>query len=816
LERRAVLNVRDAAMTVTKLHEKALHDLEWRALTEHLAGRCLGPEASRRLRELEPDASFDEASQRARLVAEALAAAADDAAVPARALPSLGEPLARVVKGGTASGEQLRDVTLLLDATAELRGYAERQRAARPRLAAALASDATLEQLRELLSRSIERDGSVSDHASTALREARRRVGDVRRELGVRLNQLMKRFSEVLRGEFWTERDGRFVLPVRSDAHVRVSGIVLASSASGSTLYVEPEEVTNLGNRLKVAEAEVEREEARVLAELSARVAERGPALERALGSAVEADVLQALCRFSRDASAHCLVPDREAGADLIGMRHPLLVIQGGDVVANDIVLAPGKALVISGPNAGGKTVALKCLGLAAWMARAGVPVPCDERSKLGWFDSVLTDVGDDQSLMRSLSTFSAHVQNLGAILDAADRHALVLLDEVAAGTDPEEGAALASAVLEALVERGAAVAVTTHYERLKELAATDARFANASVGFEIETMSPTFRLTLGVPGASSALAVAARFGVPAEVVRRAAELLPERALSREELVKKLERERSELEALRRAAEGELRKQNALTAELAEERQRAREQERARLMDEARTLTADVRTARAQLREAKKRLGRDDASREELRAVERHVNDAAKQIAIGSALESATRPATASTTGRQPKNEAELVPGARVYLEKLARFAEVTEAPHKGQVKVLAGALKLSVPVSEIRIAKQKAGDKPAPKKQKTEAPRLAMRDGFVPVRTQSNTLDVRGHRVEEAVEAVDAFVDRMLKTGEAAAFVLHGHGTGALKLAIRAHLSAARLVKKAAPAEPDDGGDAFTLFWLE
>jgi DNA mismatch repair protein MutS2 len=799
---------------LSHLAEKARHDLEWQILLDHVASRCLGEEAAAHVRALQPAETLDEAVQRARLSQEALAADAADEPIPARALPDMGRTLPRIAKGGVASGEELRDIVLLLGATDELRAYAERQRGARERLADALSSDPELARLGELLGDAIERDGSVADSASPKLRDARRRVGEVRRELGTRLSQLMRRYEDVLRDQFWTERDGRFVLPVRSDAHVRVEGIVLGSSASGGTLYVEPQEATALGNRLKVAEAEVEREVARVLAELSARVREHADALERARDTAMTADVLFAFARFARETRAVALIPEPEAGADLVGIRHPLLVTQGVAVVQNDVAIAPGSALVISGPNAGGKTVALKCLGLAAWMARAGLPIPCEERSKIGWFRRVLTDVGDDQSLLRSLSTFSAHVANLGAMLDSADGETLILLDEVAAGTDPEEGAALAVAVLEALVSAGAAVAVTTHYERLKEIAARDGRFVNASVGFDLAAMAPTFRLTLGVPGASSALAVAERFGVPHPVIERAAALLPERALDREELVRKLEAERSLLETARRAADQELARQRALSAEMEEERKRARDQERARLAEEARTLTTEVQRARARLREALKQIDRADPSRERLRAAERDVNEAAQQIAIGGALESATRKQEPNSKGRRPASDAELRIGTRVFVDKLGAHAEVSRAPDRGQLEVRAGALRLTVPTAEVWIT----GAAPkAPEKKKKSAVRaeIKLRDGFVPVRTASNTLDLRGQRVDEAIDAVDAFVDRMLRVGEQAAFVLHGHGTGALKLAVRAHLAASAHVHGSGPADPDDGGDAFTVFWL-
>jgi DNA mismatch repair protein MutS2 len=801
------------AAAVSEPIDKAAFDLEWQPLLEHVAKLCASDAARRRISALTPFVNQELARARNQLVAEAIDASQNDVKIPSGNVPDAEHVVARLSKGATANAKELLGIHSVLTRAKTLRSHARSERAERPRLAAALDSDPRLDPLLVTLSESIEPDGSVADSASPELRSARRRVSEARKELQGRLGALARRYSEVLRDEYWTERDGRYVLPVRSDAHLPVEGIVLGSSASGATLYVEPQEITALGNRLKLAEAEVEREEARVLARLSGEAAALAEEIARALEACVEADVLASLARWAELTRSIAVVPDAEARIDLRAARHPLLVAQGGEVVPNDIVVGAGQALIVSGPNAGGKTVALKCLGLAAWMARCGLPLPVDPGSRVGWFDPVLTDVGDDQSLLRSLSTFSAHVENLARIVDRAREHALVLLDEVAAGTDPEEGAALAAAVLEALVEKRAAVAVTTHYERLKELAAAEGPFQNASMGFDLARMAPTFRLVIGVPGASSALAVAQRFGMPSSIVERAEALMPERALDREELVQRLEHERQLLETARRLAENELELQRRLSAEMESERQKARAMERARLAEEARQLAVAVREARARLRELEKRFSRaEPPTKQELRAAEREVDEAARHIAVGSALDGVIREREPAP---EPSAAEEIRIGVTVRAGRLGVVGEVVEAPERGQVKILAGALKLSVPLDDLVVV---AAKKPKPKqepKKKPAAARGPSIDGFVPMRMPSNTLDLRGKRVDEALEEVDAFVDLMLRQNEPVAYVLHGHGTGALKLAVRSHLSAARYVKRAKPAEADDGGDAFTVFWL-
>jgi DNA mismatch repair protein MutS2 len=794
--------------------DKASLDLEWAALVERIAGRTVSETGAAHVRALLPAESRAEARDRSMLARDALELLRDGAPIPVFAVPDLAELLDRLERHGVASGPELRDLGRLLTAEKALRAFIAQHRQEHPMLAARLATSAALDALREEIAHAIDEEGSVLDRASPALGQARRRAAELRRELSARLTESMNRYADVLRDKFYTEREGRFVLPVRADAHLRVDGIVFGSSASGGTLYVEPKEITDVSNRRHVAEAEVEREVARVLGALSISARTRIDELRVARDAATLSDVLMALARFAEAAEAAVVDADEGVEIRLVSMRHPLLIGGGTEVVPVDLQLTAGHGLVISGPNAGGKTVALKCLGLAVWMARAGIPIPADPASRIGWFDPVLTDIGDEQSLARSLSTFSAHAARLSSYIARADAAkesdgpsatTLVLLDEIAAGTDPDEGAALAAAVLERLVASGAAVAITTHYERLKQLAVTDARFENASVGFDFTTMRPTFRVTLGVPGASSALAVAARYGVPADVVARAEALIPETHLARERLLAEIEVDRTRAAAERRAAEAEALAQADLRRELEEEVKYARERERARLAREGSELTARVREARDKLRDATTRLSKGEVDRDELRAIEKAVNAAGREVALGSALDTTLRGAPKAEA---PKPESIAV-GTTVYVPKLHANAEVIEAPARGQVRVAAGAMKLTVRLDEISLAK--GGPKPA-KKPKFTAPPVH-RDA-TPVRTESITCDLRGMRVDEAIERVDSFIDRLLSQGDPAGFVLHGHGTGALKSAIREHLGAHPLIAKARPADEDQGGDAFTVLW--
>jgi DNA mismatch repair protein MutS2 len=791
------------------LVERTERVLEWERLLSHLAEHCASESGAARLLERRPAEDIEEARVRNRRLAQAIALDETSDLFEIRAFPALGDALERAKVGSQLSGTELRDVMRVLELAKSLRAFATARRETDPELAQALESDPLLDRLLDRLSKAIDPDGSVSDHASPALRDAREKARHAREELKQRLEESMRRLAPLLQGQYVTEREGRYVLPLRADAHQRVEGVVLGASGSGSTLFIEPREVTQYGNQLKIREAAVEREVAKVLEELTGELSTRADAVGVAFEACVEADTLQALTSFAARTQAHPFEPEPGAVLELTSMRHPLLLAAGQKVVSNDIRVRGGRALVVSGPNAGGKTVALKCLGLAAWMARAGLPVPADPASKIGWFGSVLADVGDEQSLSRNLSTFSAHLVTIAEILSRSGPDTLVLLDELAAGTDPEEGAALAGSILEALTERGAAVVVTTHYERLKEMAAEGERaFDNASVGFDFEAMAPTFKLLLGVPGPSSALAVARRFGLSERVVARAKELLPAHAVSREEVVRKLEQERAFLEKERASLRGELALQQALREELEAARAAEERETENELARESRELVALVQRAREEVRDARRRL-KETNDANELRELERQVNRAAAHVAIGGTL---ARRASARSAGITAASLSEsLVPGMSVRLKNGA-LAVVEAAPERGHVRLRAGSMKLSLSVNEIESVqgRQKPASAPAPRQKSRLPPSLA-----AAVRTADNTLDLRGERLEDALARVDAFLDQMLGEGHAVGFVLHGHGTGTLKSAVREHLGASRYVENARPAERDEGGDAYTVFWI-
>lgn len=793
-----------------ELEARSREALEWREVLACIARRCTSKPGRLALEAREPEPTLAAARLRMEQTRDAIELQENGAPIPAGTVPAIEQVVLRVHKGGAASGAELRDVANVLARARILRDFAREHFETHPELCATLDSSPKLDKLLARLEASIEPSGAVSDAASSSLAEARRRAREALSTLRQRLDQLIGRYSDVLSGAYFTEHEGRYTLPVRSDAHYKVDGAVLGSSNSGGTLFIEPREVSDLANQLRRWEARVDEETARVLAELSSSVRTEHADVLAAERACIEADVLFALVAWAVETASLPIVVTEEVEIDLRDARHPLLVLGPDPVVPNDVRLREREALVVSGPNAGGKTVALKCLGLFAWMARAGIPLPAGPGSRLGFFERVFADIGDRQSLFHSLSTFSAHVQGLNEVLGHAGARTLVLLDEVASGTDPEEGAALAGAVLEALVARGATVAVTTHYERLKELAAEEGPLVNASVGFDFDTLSPTYRLTLGVPGPSSALFVAARHGMPHALVSRARRLLSVHAVEREQAVMKLSIAREQLEREREGLALERQRQAEIAAELEDARAASEAEALSRIKRETESLAGEVRAARAELEGARRRLRNEKLDRERLRDAAKQVNRVAAKVALGGPLSAPARGAPEPPAPRKTGASVELLPGDRVLLRSMGASGTVIDVDQRG-VQLRVGAVRLSVARDEVVPAKGRSTAKERP----AARPAPARSVPAPAVRTRANTLDLRGARVEDAAPRVEAFADQLLRAGETVGFVLHGHGTGALKATVRELLRTASYVERAGEADPDQGGDAFTMFRL-
>jgi len=788
------------------LIERTLSDLEWAELAAEVAHRrrLVVPGATPL-----PLAESLEATRTALdETTESYALLVDGEPLPLDGLRDITPPLLRVERHGDLDAPQMNEVRTTLASARVLRKFLAARKQRAPALYAACPIDPTLDRLTDTLDGAFDVDGTLADHASFELKRLRQETRNLRATLMGRLEELIHKQRELLSDSFYTIRDGRYVLPVRSDTHERVHGIVHGASASGSTIFVEPRSLVLSGNRLKLAEAEQEREETRVLAALSAEIREMAASVRAAFEALQHADLRSACARFSRDLNLQRPTLVAEPRIRLRGARHPMLLLQLATVVPNDVSVEAHRALVISGPNAGGKTVALKLLGLAALMVRAGLFLPAEEGSECGFFLHVLSDIGDEQSLVKSLSTFSAHIDRVRGILELAQEGALVLLDELAGSTDPEEGAALACAIVERLVELGAAVGVTTHYEPLKARALADAHFRNASVGFDVANMAPTFSLRLDVPGASSALRVAERFGLSHGIVERARAIVPEQSKLFERLVSQLQEKLAAADGHVLALVEEHHEATRLRSAVDEELQRIRIRDRRALSAEAQKSMEELRELRLELSQLKKALKREastpDAARElgrKLEAVASKVmeNPQVTQVREGGA-------GASEEPGEAPQH---LAVGMRVFVPRLRAEAEVVEGPSKGKVRVSAGPLRLWVDIADIREQKPAREEPPKPELLRGGGPRPAQR-------SSDNTLVLRGMRVDDALTLLDGFLDRMYGRDETVAYIEHGVGSGALRDSVREHLRRpSPYVREVRPGLPEEGGDRLTVVLL-
>lgn len=780
------------------IEPKALADLEWGRLSRAVLSRCRGPMSA--LEALPIYETEEGAALALSQTAEAMELEGSGSPIPLEGLDDLSQPLLRLSRMGALDGPSLNRIGALLRGARVLRQFLSRNRAFASALERAVSFDPTLDAIEEELSRHLDKDGTLFDHASDDLRRLRQETSNLRERIVRKLEAILHDKADIVQDSFYTIREGRYVIPIRRDTHERFDGIVHGTSASGATLFIEPESLIPQGNRLKVAIAEQEREELRILGLLSDEVRGALPSIHAAMDSMNLVDLRVASARFGIEYGARILPLASKPILDLRAMRHPLLLIEGKAVVPNDLEVESGRALILSGPNAGGKTVALKAMGLGALMMRAGLPIPCAEGSTAGFFKNILSDVGDDQSLMQDLSTFSAHIQNISRILERAGDGSLVLLDELAGGTDPEEGAALAAAIVEALLSSGAAIAVTTHYESLKSVGLLDPRARNASVGFDVETMSPSFKLTLDVPGASSALAVAERYGIAHHIIEAAEKKLPERTRIFEGLVRRLEEARASVEAKERALAEELSEQRRLREELEVELQRLNDRDRRKLSREAEKVAQQIRSFRDEIREKRRalRAAKEDADAERLRReLERIATEASK---IEEDLTKQAEAAASSDEAHEPAPS--LSVGQEVYVTSLRANATIVDGPSRGEVQVARGSMKLWVKVEECR--------RPSESKRTERRERVSLRS------EAADSIDVRGMRAADALSLVETALDRAYGASVGTLTIVHGIGEGALKNAIRDLLRGSKTyVRSFRSGTRDEGGERVTVVEL-
>lgn len=708
-----------------------------------------------------------------------------------------------------ASIGQLLDPPDLVDASQTLRTayragqVIERLRDRVPRLARIAEHVSDFRRFSDEVDAAITPRGEVADHASPTL-------ATTRRELRLAQDRLEQRASAALadairRGiaqeGLLTERNGRKVIMVKADYRGHMQGIVHDVSSSGATIFLEPMGVVEAGNQVRELQLAEVREVRRVLQRLTGLLGDRAPEAESTLLILARLDVLNAKSRLARKLKCELPQPGdgdswlRKDGATIIERgRHPLL---RGSVVPTDITVGGGYAAVlITGPNTGGKTVALKTLGLLTLMTQAGIPVPCQDSSRFVVYRRLYADIGDEQSIEQSLSTFSSHMKNVKAILEKAEPGTLVLLDELGAGTDPAEGSALARAVLETLLERGCTIVATTHHGELKAFAHNDERLRNASVEFDIETLSPTYKLTIGLPGQSNAIAIARRLGLDEVVLRRASEQLAPEHFELETMLEEIRAERATAAEAREREEFARKESEELRRQLAERRDRI-EQERISIIQDARREAEDMLIAM-----------RREVDQERRRQVTRNFDakladeTLRKMDAALAKTDSAIKPQRREVDLPAPPRE--LQPGDTVHVRDIPQEGvAMSGIDEGGRVEVQFGSIRMKVSIDRIdRVSSPNNAAQvmlPVPEKPKDRP--------YVPLE-----LDLRGQRAEEALNRFETYIDQAFQAGMPFVRIIHGKGTGALRAAIREAMTGHPLVRKYETAPANQGGDGVTV----
>jgi DNA mismatch repair protein MutS2 len=658
-----------------------------------------------------------------------------------------------------------------------------------------------------LITKVVSDQEEILDTASDKLAQIRKELKVQHGRLKTRMNQLLKK-SEIakhLQEAIVTQRNGRYVLPIKADARASVPGIVHDQSTSGATLYIEPQSMVDGNNHFRKLELDERDEVRRILAELTTRVAEHGDVLTGMVDVLTRIDLAFARGRYAlvikgSRPTIHPFPKKPKKGHPgvilrLFGARHPLLDPQ--EVVPIDVVLDDKTyGLIITGPNTGGKTVTLKTVGLLSLMAQTGMHIPATGKSEISLFSDLYADIGDEQSIEQSLSTFSGHITNIIQILSKMDRRSLVILDELGAGTDPQEGAALARALMSYLLERGVTSLVTTHHPDLKAYAHATPGVVNASVEFDLESLRPTYHLVIGLPGRSNALAIASRLGLPEDIIQSARGTLDPADLRADDLLDEIRRQRKLAEDARQAAESAREDVERLRRQLADRIEEV-EEERIGLLDKAR------RQAKDELEELRKGLDAVRSKLEEGEQPEEEVEELESEAAEIEEILAEPVPQPQSDI-HLPIPSGPILKGDRVYLRSLGKKGKVLSIDGKD----------VEIQVGNIRVRARKSDLEHAPMEDGAEvevAPRVAV---YTPTDIESpgTELDLRGQQVDEALENLGFYLDKAFLARMPWVRIIHGMGTGKLRSAVRKALKSHPQVDHYERGKEGEGGDGVTV----
>ena len=729
------------------------------------------------------------------------------------AIKNVNSSLARAAAGGALTMRELLDVGEVLRVIRSLSEWRFSQPGAQSVLDVYFASLMPNRSLESSIFNSIISEEEMADSASPELASIRRKIKSRAQAIREKLESMVRssHYQKFLQDAIITQRNGRFVVPVKNEYRGEVAGLVHDTSGSGATVFVEPLAVVEANNDIRVLQGKEKEEIERILAELSAEVGDYSETTKNNYECLVELNLIFAKAQLAYKMKASVPILNTQGITVLNRARHPLLDPQ--KVVPTDISLGVDfDTLVITGPNTGGKTVSIKTLGLISLMAACGLMIPAADESRVCIYKDIFADIGDEQSIEQSLSTFSSHMVNIVDILSRCGERSLVLIDELGAGTDPVEGAALATAILERLFFSGAKTAATTHYAELKSYALQTPRVENACCEFDVKTLRPTYRLLIGVPGRSNAFAISERLGMDKELIERAKELVSSESTRFEDVVDKLEGTRLEMEEEKRRLESERRDLAEKTA-LADKKLKEADSVMERELDKARGEA--LRLSENAKRQAGALMIEVEKLRKELKEVKdpaelaRRAKSAMKKGL--SELDRSINPVTASVYDNEDYTlPRALKVGDTVFITEIGKEGTVDALPDKnGSVAVSTGLMRMRVDIKKLRLVE---------KQKKKPSATVSRAKGIESSLTASaeNRCDLRGMTVDEALFTLDSFIDQMLLRNISEFTVIHGKGTGALRAAVQKHLKNCRFVKAFRLGVYGEGENGVTIVTLK
>lgn len=787
------------------MNSKIIKTLEFEKIRQQLAKFAATEIGKQQLLTLEPSTTFEDVQRKQDESDDGRKVLRLKGGIPVPRLANIGLPLKRLQIGGNLNGKEIAQIGRVLSTTKEVMSFFDwfrEHEIAFFHLYEIVDGLVDLPDLRKRITSSVSDDGDILSDASVELRRIRQAIKSGEGAIRTKLDDLIRTKASYLSETLVTIRNDRFVLPVKQEYRNAFGGIMHDQSATGQTLFIEPQAVLELNNKLRTLRADEKREEERILYELSALLEPHIQELRYNHEILAILDMINAKARYSESINGTKPYLSKENYVAIWAARHPL--IDQEDVVANDLLIGEEyQALIITGPNTGGKTIALKTLGLIQLMGQAGLQIPAAEDSQIGIFTEIFADIGDEQSIEQSLSTFSSHMTNIVSFLDKANDQSLLLFDELGSGTDPQEGASLAISILDYIGAKGSYVMATTHYPELKVYAYNRPGTINASMEFNSESLAPTYRLQIGIPGRSNAFDISRRLGIPSQIIDQATGFIQEDSQSLNEMIADLEQKRRKAEQESHRLEKQIQESDRLLEELKRETETlefAKQKEIDKAKKEANSILSktkeEAELLMQEIREMQMNVSKNAQVKEhELIGLRKQFDDLRQEDTVPS-----------NKVLRREKEKKKLKVGDEVITESYGQRGILVEKSGQDQWVVQLGIMKMKLPETDLRRIQ------PEPEKETRRTKRQIATVRSNTASHVSTQLDLRGFRYEEALQELDSYLDASLLAGYPQVTIVHGKGTGAIRKGVTDALKRHPQVKSFDFAPQSSGGNGATI----